>query len=205
MTVYLYMCYSKEWEVCKPVLGGDTPLTSPQGVYDYFESMWQTTLYSTRCTFWIRSTTGRLSVDPVASDTEIYLSPFALILRTSKGTSPATPSGPPNAHSASLPQVATSWGPPNTEDLVIEFLELRQYHRICFLYLRQYWGRSIHTSSTVNAGAVIYWPSRHQYEDHTEIVFLEEPDVYTHTGDGWWIEGHGAGDLVGNGWSRYSV
>ncbi|KAJ7745121.1 hypothetical protein B0H16DRAFT_1558935, partial [Mycena metata] len=136
-----------------------------------------------------------------------FLSSFALILPTSDRTSPATLSGPPNAHSAPLPQVATSSGPPNTGDLVIESLGLRQYHRICFIYLRQYSGCFIPTSSTVNAGAVIYWPSRHQYEDHTEIVFLEELDVYNHNGDSdhiWWIDAHGAADRGGNGWSRYS-
>ncbi|KAJ7714798.1 hypothetical protein B0H16DRAFT_513973 [Mycena metata] len=185
MTVYLYMCYSREWE----------------GVYDYFKSMWQTALDSKRCTFWIRNSTGRLSVDPVGSDTDFFLSSFALILPTSDRTSPATLSGPPNAHS-----VATSSGPPNTGDLVIESLGLRQYHRICFIYLRQYSGCFIPTSSAVNAGAVIYWPSRHQYEDHTEIVFLEELDVYNHNGDWdhiWWIDAHGAADRTGNGWSRY--
>ncbi|KAJ7036913.1 hypothetical protein C8F04DRAFT_457210 [Mycena alexandri] len=138
----------------------------------------------------IRTSTGRLSVDPVPPDTrtELALYPIAASV-TSVETS--------------LRQTATPSGPPNAEVHAIESLALNQYHRICFVYLTQYRGGSISTSSMVNIGAVISWPSRHQYEEHVEIASLGKPHVVVVVDDSWWLEGHGAGDLVGNGWSRY--
>ncbi|KAJ7036912.1 hypothetical protein C8F04DRAFT_1036137 [Mycena alexandri] len=85
------------------------------------------------------------------------------------------------------------------EVLAIESLALRQYHRICSLYLSQYRDGSISTSATVNIGAVIFWPSGYQCEEHDEIASLETLNV---DDDSWWLARRRAGDLAERGWRR---
>ncbi|KAJ7036939.1 hypothetical protein C8F04DRAFT_457402 [Mycena alexandri] len=124
---------------------------------------------------WIRISTGRLSVDLVSPDTrtkKLYLY---------------------SGYNFDETSTATPWGPPDTEVLAIQSLALEQYHRLCFLYLTQCRDRPISTSATVNLGAVISWPSRHQYGDHVKIGSLGKLNVLYN--DSWWT-----GDLAENGW-----
>ncbi|KAJ7036906.1 hypothetical protein C8F04DRAFT_1093806 [Mycena alexandri] len=167
MTVYLYGCYDEEWI----------------RVNNYFKSLRRDLNYY-ECTLWIRTSTGRLSVDPVPPDTRTEL-----VLHSGYTADETSPR-----------QTATPSGPSNTEVLAIESLALRQYHRICSLCLSRYRVGSISTSTTVNIGAAISWPSRHQYKEHVQIASLGKLDIYYNS---WSLEGHGAGDVAGNGWSRY--
>ncbi|KAJ7034612.1 hypothetical protein C8F04DRAFT_1234218 [Mycena alexandri] len=162
MTVYLYASCLEEW----------------RRVTDYFESLWQKTLNIWDCTIWIRTPTGRLSVDLVPRDNGLAL------FRSSV--------------EASLPKAT----PSNVaEVIVIESLGLGLYHRTCALYLNQYWNDAISTSATVDLGAVISWPSRYRDGEHVEIALPAEISVFSH--DGWWISGDGEGNLMGNGWTRH--
>ncbi|KAJ7044392.1 hypothetical protein C8F04DRAFT_1250350 [Mycena alexandri] len=157
-------------------------------VNDYFKALRQRELGWAQCTMWIRTSTGRLCVDPVPPDTctEFFLLPSSLVV------------GPMSSFESFIPQVATPSAPPDTELLAIEFMTLRQYYHICSLYLDHYRDDSISISATVNIGAVISWPSQHQYEEDAEIAFLAEINVYSL---GW--QGGKTQEHLKNGWSRY--
>ncbi|KAJ7710253.1 hypothetical protein B0H16DRAFT_644408 [Mycena metata] len=60
VTVYLYVCYTEEWEQ----------------VADYFASLWPMVFNSWECTMWIRCSTGRLSVDLVPPDIAFGFAPY---------------------------------------------------------------------------------------------------------------------------------
>ncbi|KAJ7714795.1 hypothetical protein B0H16DRAFT_1898970 [Mycena metata] len=140
-------------------------------VYDYFRSLWQRILKSWDCTMWMRTSTGRLCVDLVSSDHRFVLHP---------------------CWEAPFPEAATLLNV--TDVMAIESLSLREYHKVCFLYLPQYRGVPISTFATVDLGAVISWPSGHRYEEHVEIASVSNVTVLY---DGWF------GEVAQNGWSRY--
>ncbi|KAJ7040541.1 hypothetical protein C8F04DRAFT_1082620 [Mycena alexandri] len=173
MTVYLYVCYSEEW----------------RQVNDYFKSLWQKDLYSSQCMMWIRSSTGRLSMDLIPPDTEFFLRTTAVV------DGPAS-----SVTDNSFRQAATTSAPPDTEVLAIESLALRQYHHICAVYLSQYRNGSIFTSTTVDIGAIISLPSENRAEEPVEITSLAKLSALYY--DNWRISGH-ASDPSGNGWRRY--
>ncbi|KAJ7153835.1 hypothetical protein C8R46DRAFT_1228126 [Mycena filopes] len=153
---------------------------------DYLRSELQWDVDPWFCTFWIRSSTGRISADLVPPDRDNKLD-----LDTRIPVDPLRP---------------TPFDPSNYEAMAIQSLSLRDYHTICSLH-SHFTSISTTASESVTLGAIICWPmlDRAHYQDVVEIASLPEPLLHC---PGWLLllfEDLGAGDLMENGWIRFNA
>ncbi|KAJ7924551.1 hypothetical protein B0H13DRAFT_2578770 [Mycena leptocephala] len=140
----------------------------------YFASVFQQSLHSDDCTFWIRRSTGRLCADLIPSNSlkwGYYSGEMSL-------------------------QGITSLDALDQDAKVIDSLTIEDYHSICDWPQRRFLFINISTDVTINLGTIIAVSSGDQLKGSAEIAFL--PDVEAEV-EHW----YGAqGEVMEDGWTR---
>lgn len=144
--------------------------------------MWMTELaikYTqepSNCTFWIRHSTGQLSVDLVPAN-ETMLARY-------RGLSSLKEFKPLGSGTQAAPLM---------DDLTFDV-----FHHICWFHLSRRRVFSIFTRMTSNLGAIISCSSADRLQDWSEIAIPSDANMSEHY-DHWTI---GSGETMDNGWTR---
>jgi hypothetical protein len=134
----------------------------------------------TKCTFWIRRSSGQLCVDLVPGNIQY---PWYGVLNGKSSEDRIKP-------------LDLS----NQEAIAIDSLTLIEFHHICFWNLSRYRTFDCSTSATVNLNTIILCLSEDRLKDSIEIALL--PDTELYLGD--WIAAAGVtGEGMEGGWTRY--
>ncbi|KAF7337072.1 hypothetical protein MVEN_02144400 [Mycena venus] len=150
----------------------------------YFSSTFQRYLSQTECTFAIRRSTGRFCIDLVPSGTITYWYSEMEELARQPGIQ--------------------SLAAPIDEDMVVKYVPLGHYHKICYWSLSQvrYFPLDISTPVTVNLNAAFAIPPGAGFENGlVEIALLPDADVRLIP---WTIDQGATGVVMENGWTRFN-
>ncbi|KAJ6568912.1 hypothetical protein B0H19DRAFT_1065692 [Mycena capillaripes] len=160
-------------------------LTLPQAAKEYVQFAFQRWLiaparglmvgsqWSSQCTFWTRRSTGGLCVELIPSKVDYRFGRRVISFRDGINLLDAT----------------------NAEAMVIEFLTLQQYHKICYYHFSRRRIVNISSLITVTLGRVNYC---NHPDGLDEIASLADVEVT----EGYWYGSNGPGELMENGWSR---
>jgi hypothetical protein len=92
--------------------------------------------------------------------------------------------------------------------MAIDSLTLQEYHNICSWNLSRFRFISISTSKAVNLGGIVSFSLSHLIGDPVEIAFLRNTEVFHRYGSrnrGWESSGGAKGEVMKDGWTRYST
>ncbi|KAJ7669885.1 hypothetical protein DFH06DRAFT_1372259 [Mycena polygramma] len=165
--VFLYAYYTREFDDADKYFG-------KLGIF----------MFSSRCTMWIRRSTGRLCVDLMVPCEPIYLNldnHASLTISDSE----ATPFVSGDTHII--------------EALAIDALTLELYHEVCYRTLFRSCTFDFPDGVTIYPGMVISRPSK---TDFVEIASLMEEETAS---SGWFNLGLVAGEIMENGWTWFNT
>ncbi|KAJ6462833.1 hypothetical protein C8R45DRAFT_1177539 [Mycena sanguinolenta] len=148
---------------------------------DYICATFPLPLSLTDWTKWIRRSTGRLCIELTPPSDYLWL-----------GWPPSEPPG--------LSRMDPFDAFEETITTCINWLTLKQYHRICDFTLAQSRSFNLSASTTMSPRAVFHCPS-YPLEDSLEIAFL--PSAEAPYLDDWTILRRGTREVMANGWTRY--
>ncbi|KAF7342842.1 hypothetical protein MSAN_02000300 [Mycena sanguinolenta] len=129
--------------------------------YKYYTLVLSTSKLRRR--FWIRRSTGRLSIEFTRHDTD--------------------PGFPLRSEVLPPPESMMTLRHPNQEALVIASVELQQWYLLCYHYLTRRKKSYIPVQAEIKLGSIICWRSGRPFEDTTEIASVVDPDI---TCSGWY-------------------
>ncbi|KAK7046940.1 hypothetical protein R3P38DRAFT_2877113 [Favolaschia claudopus] len=159
-----------------------------QQVRNYLSIKLQYLLYNCNCTLLIRRATGGLSADVFHGDSLTYI---------------GAPLEPIPLAETTIPLLDA----PGQETRFVEFLTLREYHRICSLHLTKFRTLKCSPFEEAHLGAMVYFWQHKQpgyeelFQTQIEMAYLPDADLDLDL-SGWCdIEGQEV-DVMQNGWTR---